>query len=182
MEAIARLLAPRSIAIVGASADPTKTAGLPIRYLRRHGFAGAIYPVNPRIEQIDGLLCYPDVASLPVVPDVGLVLLGAAHAHEAVRALAGIGAAAAIVLASGYAETGPAGAARQAELLAAAGSMRLLGPNTIGLVNLVAGIPLSASGALEMDRFPVGTIAVVSQSGGILGSLLSRAAARGIGL
>ena len=60
--------------------------------------------------------------------------------------------------------------------------MRLLGPNTIGLVNLTDHIVLSASGALEMDQFPVGAIGVVSQSGGILGSLLSRAAARGIGL
>ena len=182
MDAIARLLKPRSIAVVGASADPSKTAGLPIRYLRKHGFAGDIYPVNPRLEAIDGLRCYPDVRSLPVAPDVGLVLLGAARAHEAVRDLAAIGATAAIVLASGYAETGEAGARRQSELLAAAGSMRLLGPNTIGLVNLVDAIPISASGALEMERFAAGPIAVVSQSGGILGSLLSRASARGIGL
>ncbi len=60
--------------------------------------------------------------------------------------------------------------------------MRILGPNTIGLVNLTDNIMLSATGALEMDRFPAGQIGVVSQSGGILGALLSRAAARGIGL
>src|SRR5690606_41397396 len=71
---------------------------------------------------------------------------------------------------------------RQQQLIEAAGSMRLLGPNTIGLVNLTDRIVLSPSGALEMDDFPVGSIGVVSQSGGILGSLLSRAAARGIGL
>ena len=64
----------------------------------------------------------------------------------------------------------------------AAGKMRILGPNTIGLVNLTDDIPLSASGALEMDRFPAGPIGLVSQSGGILGALLSRAAARGIGM
>ncbi|MGB3289213.1 MAG: acetate--CoA ligase family protein, partial [Burkholderiaceae bacterium] len=89
---------------------------------------------------------------------------------------------AAIVLASGYTETGAEGARRQQELRDAAGAMRILGPNTIGLVNLTRGIPLSASSALEMDHFPVGSIGVVSQSGGIVGSLLSRAAARGIGL
>src|SRR5690606_34024441 len=66
--------------------------------------------------------------------------------------------------------------------LSAAGPMRILGPNTIGLVNLTDNIPLSASGALEMDTFPVGAVDVVSQSGGILGALLSRAAARGVGL
>ncbi len=182
MDAIARLLQPRSIAVVGASGDAAKTSGRPIAYLRKHGFAGAIYPVNPRVASIDGLPCYPEIAALPDAPDVGLVLLGAERAHLAVRELAACGTAAAIVLASGYGEIGETGARRQAELAVAAGAMRLLGPNTIGLVNLTDTIPLSASGALEMDHFPVGSIGVVSQSGGILGSLLSRAAARGIGL
>ncbi|MFS8979081.1 acetate--CoA ligase family protein [Cupriavidus necator] len=182
MNAIQRLVTPRSVAVIGASADPAKTAGRPVSYLRKHGFSGAIYPVNPKVDSIDGLRCYPDIASLPEVPDVGIVLLGAERAHLAVRDLAARGAGAAIVLASGYTETGAEGARRQAELIEAAGSMRLLGPNTIGLVNLTDNIPLSASGALEMDEFPVGNIGVVSQSGGILGALLSRAAARGIGL
>ncbi len=110
------------------------------------------------------------------------MLLGAERAHLAVRDLAARGAAAAIVLASGYTETGEEGARRQRQLMEAAGSMRILGPNTIGLVNLTDNIVLSATGALEMDHFPVGSIGVVSQSGGILGALLSRAAARGIGL
>jgi acyl-CoA synthetase (NDP forming) len=182
MNAIQRLVTPRSVAVIGASADPTKTAGRPVSYLRKHGFSGAIYPVNPKVESIDGLRCYPDIASLPEVPDVGIVLLGAERAHLAVRDLAARGAGAAIVLASGYTETGAEGARRQAELIEAAAGMRLLGPNTIGLVNLTDNIPLSASGALEMDQFPAGSIGVVSQSGGILGALLSRAAARGIGL
>ncbi|WP_042880603.1 acetate--CoA ligase family protein [Cupriavidus necator] len=182
MNAIQRLVTPRSVAVIGASADPAKTAGRPVSYLRKHGFSGAIYPVNPKVDSIDGLRCYPDIASLPEVPDVGIVLLGAERAHLAVRDLAARGAGAAIVLASGYTETGAEGARRQAELIEAAGSMRLLGPNTIGLVNLTDNIPLSASGALEMDEFPAGNIGVVSQSGGILGALLSRAAARGIGL
>lgn len=182
MNAIQRLVTPRSVAVIGASADPAKTAGRPVSYLRKHGFRGAIYPVNPKVQSIDGLPCYPDVASLPEVPDVGIVLLGAERAHLAVRDLAARGAGAAIVLASGYSETGEEGARRQAELIEAAGNMRLLGPNTIGLVNLTDNIPLSASGALEMDQFPAGCIGVVSQSGGILGALLSRAAARGIGL
>jgi acyl-CoA synthetase (NDP forming) len=180
--AIAKLLSPRSVAVIGASADPRKTAGRPVAYLRKHGFAGRILPVNPKVEQIDGLPCYADIASLPEVPDVAVVLLGAERAHQAVGELAARGCAAAIVLASGYTETGEDGARRQQQLIEAAGSMRLLGPNTIGLVNLTDRIVLSPSGALEMDDFPVGSIGVVSQSGGILGSLLSRAAARGIGL
>ena len=75
MNAIQRLVSPRSVAVIGASADPAKTSGRPVSYLRKHGFAGAIYPVNPKVESIDGLRCYPDVASLPEVPDVGIVLL-----------------------------------------------------------------------------------------------------------
>ncbi|VTU24323.1 succinyl-CoA synthetase subunit alpha [Variovorax sp. PBL-H6] len=181
-DALTRLLKPRSVAVIGASADPTKTAGRPVAYLQRHGFKGAIYPVNPRTPEIAGLKSYPDVPSLPEAPDVGIVLLGAERAHEAVRALADRGTAAAIVLASGYTEVGEEGARRQRQLLEAAGRMRILGPNTIGLVNLTDGITLSATGALEMEGFEAGPIGVVSQSGGILGALLSRAAARGIGL
>jgi acyl-CoA synthetase (NDP forming) len=182
MNAIHRLLQPRSVAVIGASADPSKTAGRPVSYLMKHAFGGKIYPVNPKVAEIAGLQCYPDVGSLPETPDVAIVLLGAERAHLAVRELAARGTAAAIVLASGYTETGEQGARRQQQLMEAAGSMRILGPNTIGLVNLTDDIVLSASGALEMEHFPKGAIGVVSQSGGILGSLLSRAAARGIGL
>ena len=179
MDAITKLLSPHSVAVIGASADPSKTSGRPVSYLLKHGFAGKIYPVNPKVSRIGDLPCYPDIASLPSVPDVGIVLLGAERAHLAVGELSKQGTAAAIVLASGYTETGEEGARRQKQLMEAAGSMRILGPNTIGLVNLTDNIVLSATGALEMDHFPTGSIGVVSQSGGILGALLSRAAARG---
>lgn len=182
MSQINALLNPKSIAVIGASADPRKTSGLPVAYLLKHGFKGPIYPVNPKATEIQGLTCYPDVEALPEAPDIGLVLLNAKRSIEAVRSLAKMGCQAAVVLASGYAEAGEEGQVLQDELMAAAGSMRLLGPNTIGLVNLSESIPLSASGALEVSELPKGHVAVVSQSGGILGALLSRAAGRGIGL
>ena len=182
MNQISRLMNPRRVAVIGASADTSKTAGRPVSYLLKHGFAGEIYPVNPKTTEICGLPCYADIASIPEVPDVGVVLLGAERAHQAVRELSEKGCAAAIVLASGYTEVGEDGAKRQQQLRQAAGRMRILGPNTIGLVNITDNVVLSASGALEMDRFPSGSVGVVSQSGGILGALLSRAAARGIGL
>lgn len=182
MSGLEKLLRPRSVAVVGASADPAKTSGRPVAYLRKHGFQGSIYPVNPKASEIGGLRCYPDVRSLPEAPDVAIVVLGAERTQQAVRDLADIGAGAAIVLASGYSETGEEGARRQRELREAAGGMRILGPNTIGLVNLTDRIPLSASGALEIDALHSGAVGLVSQSGGILGALLSRAAARGIGL
>ena len=174
MSAIGKLVRPASVAVIGASADPAKMTGRPVGYLQKHGFAGAIWPVNPRSASIAGLPCYPDVAALPQAPDVGLVLVGPDQAERAVRDLAARGAAAAIVLASGYGEASPEGARRQQALREAAGPMRLLGPNTIGLVNLTDGIMLSASGALEVGELPPGRISLVSQSGGILGSLLYR--------
>ncbi|MPS76513.1 MAG: CoA-binding protein [Achromobacter sp.] len=181
MNGIEKLLRPRSVAVVGASADPAKTSGRPVAYLQKHGFDGRIYPINPKASEIAGLRCYPDVRSLPEAPDVAIVLLGAERTQQAVRELAELGTGAAIVLASGYSETGDEGARRQRELREAAGGMRILGPNTIGLVNLTDRITLSASGALELDQLHSGAVGLVSQSGGILGALLSRAAARGIG-
>lgn len=182
MKQLDALLNPKSIAVIGASADPNKTSGRPISYLLKHGFGGAIYPVNPKATEIQGLPCYASVEALPEAPDVGLVLLNARRSIDAVRSLAKLGCKAAVVLASGFAEAGEGGQDLQAALKQAAGAMRILGPNTIGLVNLSARIPLSASGALEVSDLPAGHVAVVSQSGGILGALLSRAAGRGIGL
>lgn len=181
MSAIGALLNPRSVAVIGASADATKMTGRPVGYLQKYGFDGAIWPVNPRAETIAGLPCFPDVASLPAAPDAAIVLLGPDRAEAAVRDLAAKGCQAAIVLASGYGEANEEGARRQRGLTEAAGAMRLLGPNTIGLVNLTDRMMLSATGALEVGELPAGRISVVSQSGGILGSLLSRAADRGIG-
>jgi len=128
-----------------------------------------------------GLECYASVADLPGTPDAAIVLLGAGRAHLALRELAARGAKLAIVLASGFGEAGEAGRARQAALREAAGNMRILGPNTIGAMDLHAGIFLSASGALDGGKLARGGISLASQSGGILGALLSRGAARGIG-
>ncbi|MGY3323104.1 acetate--CoA ligase family protein [Pseudomonas sp. TE3911] len=178
---ISRLMNPRSVAVIGASGDAQKTSGRPIAFLRKHGFEGRLYPVNPRYTEIDGLTCYPSIAALPEVPDAAIILLGPERANQAVAELAAMGTPAAIVLAGGYGEAGEAGVARQQALHKARGNMRILGPNTIGLINLTQGITLSASGALDQDALRAGNIAVISQSGGILGSLLSRGAAAGIG-
>lgn len=181
MQALDKLLRPRSVAIVGASADTAKLSGRPLAYLEKYGFRGDIYPVNPRVDAIGGRRCYAGIAALPQPPDAAIVLLGAAKAVDAVRELAAIGTGVAIVLASGFGESGAEGRAREAELKRAAGTMRLLGPNSIGLVNVNDRIVLSASNALVTDDIVQGSIAVVSQSGGILGSLLSRAQAQGVG-
>lgn len=175
-------MVPQSIAVIGASTDPQKTAGKPIFYLQKNEYRGKIFPVNPKVETIAGLKCYPDIASLPETPDVAIILVGTDAAIAAVAALAKIITPVAIVLTSGFAETGPEGLLKQEELLRAAGKMRLLGPNTMGMVNIIDQITLSPSGALAMDNIGKGHVSLVSQSGGVLGALLSRAAARGIGL
>lgn len=181
MDNISRLMNPRSVAVIGASGDAQKTSGRPIAFLRKHGFEGRLYPVNPRYTEIDGLTCYPSIAALPEVPDAAIILLGPERANQAVAELAAMGTPAAIVLAGGYGEAGEEGIARQQALQKARGNMRILGPNTIGLINLTEGITLSASGALDQEALRAGNIAVISQSGGILGSILSRGAAAGIG-
>lgn len=179
--ALSVLFNPATVAVVGASADATKTGGRPVAYLQDHGFGGAIWPINPKASEIGGLRSYASVADLPAAPDAAIVLLGAERAHLAVRALAARGTKLAIVLASGFGEAGETGRVRQDELRQAAGEMRLLGPNTIGAMDLHSRIVLSASGALEGKDLPAGGISLASQSGGILGALLSRGAARGIG-
>ena len=180
--AIERLFRPRSVAIIGASNDPLKIAGRPLHYLESDGFDGEIWPINPRYTKIGKHPCYACVGDLPGPPDVAILLVGPAHAEEYLRDLAKHGTTAAIALGGGYGETGPDGKARQDRLCHASGAMRLLGPNTIGIVNLRDSVTLSASGALDAQDRQTGSIAVVSQSGGILGSLMSRAAYRGIGL
>ena len=182
ISAIEKLFRPKSVAIIGASTNPAKTAGRPLRFLREYGFSGKIWPVNPQSSKIDGIRCYASINDLPAAPDASIILLDPSGTEDAVRKLSTLGASASIVLGGGYGETGPAGIKRQAALSEAAKSMRLLGPNTIGLLNLQDRIILSASGALDAEALTTGKIGVISQSGGILGSLLSRAAAKGIGL
>ena len=182
ISAIERLFRPKSVAIIGASTNPAKTSGRPLKFLREYGFSGKIWPVNPQSSEIEGIRCYASIDDLPAAPDASIILLGPAGTEDAIRKLSTLGASASIVLGGGYSETGPAGIKRQVALSEAAKSMRVLGPNTIGLLNLQDRVILSASGALDAGQLTAGKIGVISQSGGILGSLLSRAAAKGIGL
>ena len=164
---LAPLLAPRSVAVVGASADASRIGGRPIAYTKARGFAGPIYPVNPNRAEIQGLTAYPDIASLPTVPDVAIVAVPALQVVKTVAALGARGTKAAIVFSAGFAETGPAGAAIQAELVATARAhgMRLLGPNSLGLFNDHCGFYATFSASLETGYPPAGRIGIVSQSG-----------------
>ena len=85
-DAIQSLLFPKSIAIVGASPDSNKLNGRPFHFLRRDGYAGRLYPVNPKYDEIDGVTCYPDIDALPETPDMAIIAVAASRATEAVAA------------------------------------------------------------------------------------------------
>ncbi len=174
------LFAPRSVALVGASLNPSGNAARPLRYLRKHGYSGQIYPINPSADQIDGVRCFARLADLPEAPDHAFVMVGADRVADAVRDCARAGIACATILSDGFAESGAAGQARQRALQAAAGGVRLLGPNSIGIID-TGGFACSANAALEMATLPRGGYGVISQSGSMIGALLSQGAARGIG-
>ena len=110
------LLAPRSVVLVGQSNDPGKTAGRPLSYLRRAGFGGTIYSVNARRDTVLGERAYPSVAALPEVPDHAYILLPTEAVIGAVAECGRAGVTIATILAAGFSETGPEGAAREQQL------------------------------------------------------------------
>lgn len=177
------LVHPKSVAIVGASDDPKKDGARPLRFLRKHGYAGAVYPINPRRETVLGERAWPDLAALPEVPEHVYIVVGTDRVLEAVERCAAAGVKVATVLADGFAETGPEGRALQARLAetALAGGMRLLGPNSMGVANIVGRTPFTTNAAWEAESLIPGRLMAISQSGSLIGTLLSRGAARGIG-
>ncbi|MBN9264170.1 MAG: CoA-binding protein, partial [Hyphomicrobium sp.] len=178
-----RLLRPERVAIVGASGDVKKNNSRPQRYLRKHGFTGTIYPINPGYKELFGEPCYASLADCPEPPDHAYVMLGTNSVVEAIRDCGKAGVAAATIFAGGFAEGGEAGKARQAALIAAAreGGVRLIGPNSLGVINTHWPLTLSANAVLERERLPKGRTGLVSQSGSMIGALVSRGGARGIG-
>jgi acyl-CoA synthetase (NDP forming) len=143
------LLAPSSIAIVGQSDDAKKTTGRPLRLLRQAGFAGRAYPVNARRQTVLGERAWPTLAALPETPEHVYVVTAADAAVEAVEDAGRLGVAVATVLADGFAEAGEAGAARVARLraIAAQTGIRIVGPSSLGVVNLRAKMLLTANAA-----------------------------------
>jgi acyl-CoA synthetase (NDP forming) len=177
------LLNPRRIALIGASADQARLTARPQRYLRRHGFTGELFPVNPRAAEIMGERAYASLDDIPGAIDFAYILLGTDQVEAQVAACAARGIPVACVLADGFAEAGPEGAALQARVLAAArkAGIRLLGPNSMGVINTHARTALTTNAAFEAEAIPSGRVALVSQSGSMMGALLSRGAARGLG-
>lgn len=183
MSGLDAVFAPRSIAVVGASTDPTKTGGRPVHLLRKHGFAGAIYPVNPAAEVVQGLAAYPDLDALPEVPDLVLVAVPGAAAVATLESAAARGAGAAIVLSAGFTEAGPQGIALQARVteIARDSGMRIIGPNCLGTVSVRSRAIGTFSVALEQEMPLDGGISIVSQSGNVGSAALRMLADCGAG-
>ncbi|WOD30001.1 acetate--CoA ligase family protein [Alloalcanivorax xenomutans] len=177
------LLQPRSVAVVGASADATRIGGRPVSYMLRGEFQGRVMPVNPKRSEIQGLPAYASIDDLPDAPDASVVAVPAAQVVDTVDALGRRGGRSAIIFSSGFSEVGAQGEALQQQLLATARrhGMRLLGPNTAGAFNSTIGFFGSFMSGLERG-FPLpGRIGIASQSGAYGAHLLGLARARGLG-
>ncbi|MEZ5737110.1 MAG: acetate--CoA ligase family protein [Novosphingobium sp.] len=176
------LLRPRSIAIVGASANLKKNNSRPQRYLAKHGYEGEVYPVNPGYETLFDLPCYPSVAAVGKPVDHAYLMVPTEAIEASVRDCIEAGVRCASIFSGGFAEGGAEGEARQRRIvdIAGEGGLRLLGPNSLGVINPNARISLSANAVLERPRMEPGRIGLVSQSGSLIGALISRGQARGI--
>ncbi|HYC37851.1 MAG TPA: acetate--CoA ligase family protein [Usitatibacter sp.] len=176
------LLQPRSVAIVGASDDPAKTTGRPLRFLRASGYLGNVYPVNPNRVTVQGERAWPSIDALPEVPDHAYIVTPTSFAIEAVAACARNGVKVATILAAGFSEAGEAGARREAQLrrVVEETGIRVVGPSSLGVVSLRNRLLLTANAAFAEPGLVPGGIFVASQSGTMIGALLSRGKARGV--
>jgi len=177
------LCLPQVVALVGASDDPTSIGGRALINLLLHSaFEGELLLVNPKREQVAGRRCWPDVASLPVTPDMVMVSVPAVHVNAVLRQCAARGVRFAIVFTSGFGEAGPEGQRLEAEMAAiAAGSgLRIYGPNCPGLCNINARLGFSFSPSFQHD-LRSGPIGLATQGGG-LGRNVLQAMDRGLGL
>jgi len=181
---IAKLLNPQSVAVIGASDDPSRIGGRPIAYMRGQGYQGKIFPVNPNRSTVQGLTAYPNVAALPETPDVAIVIVPASAALESVTALAERGCAAAILFTAGFAEIGPEGALEQQKLVDAAHKhgMRLIGPNSLGVINPCNHFYGTFATSCELAFPKAGSVAIISQSGAYGAHLMAVSTTNDIGL
>lgn len=174
------LFSPRSIAIVGASDDPSRIGGRPLKILTERGFEGAIYPVNPRQQAVQGRICYRAIADLPDDIDLYVLCVASERAVDLVEQAAQKGARAAVVFSGGFAEIGPSGAALQdrlSEIVERTG-IALVGPNSLGVASFANATFATFATALSMvSTDSQGEIAIVSQSGGTGFNLLAEAGA-----
>lgn len=178
-----KLFHPRGIAIIGASKDRSRIGGHPIHATRQAGYEGGIYPVNPRHEEVQGLRCYPDVASIDEPCDLAIVAVRAALVPAAIEACGKAGIFNAVVLAAGFRETGPEGSKIEHEMLAAArrNRVRVIGPNCQGIVSVHPGVFAAFGSVADELGLRAGGVSAAFQSGGFGYSIVNLAEASGVG-
>ncbi|WP_221930814.1 acetate--CoA ligase family protein [Telmatospirillum sp. J64-1] len=177
------LLKPERIALIGVSDDPRKTSGRPLQFLRRAGYEGEILIVNPARETVQGEKAYPSLEALPRRPEQAFILTGPDKALDSLEECDRLGIPVVTILSAGFSEAGEKGMANQARLLeiVSRGRVRVLGPSSIGVVNLHHGLTLTANAAFAEPDLPRGGIFVGSHSGSLIGALVSRGKRKGIG-
>jgi len=176
-----KLLAPRSLAVIGAS-EKGNVGGRVFRNALAAGFDGAIYPVNPNYESVEGHRCYASLAALPVVPDCAIVALPANAALAVLKDSADCGIPSAVLLAEGFADAGTdEGTARNERLLelARASGMAISGPNSMGIVSF--GRRFMSAFVNLPKGLQRGRLSLVSQSGGLMNAVLELGRNRGLG-
>ncbi|WP_322013259.1 acetate--CoA ligase family protein [Paraburkholderia sp. J12] len=178
------LLRPASIAVIGASADAAKVGGMPLRLLREYGYAGRIHAVNPKAQEVQGVRAVPSLDALDEPVDLAIVAVPAQAAPDAIAQMARNRTRAAVLFTAGFAETGDAGSALQQSVTRMAGEagITLLGPNCLGLMNLRERVYATFSPVALMGTPPVGSVALVSQSGAFGAYAFALAREAGLGL
>mgnify|MGYP002628015234 CR=1 FL=1 len=179
------LFQPRSIAFVGASNDPTRIGGRPLHYCLRDGFDGPLYPINSSRDTVQGQPAFAQILDIPADRvDLLVIATPPATIAEILDQGAAKGTKAAVILTSGFTETGQAGAALEAQIVATARrhGIRLLGPNCLGFYTAKGGIAATFSSLLEDAPPPAGPLAIVSQSGAYGAHIAMLARRRGLGL
>ena len=175
-----RFFNPRSIAVIGASQDLITISGQPLHHLVSHAYAGRLYPVNPKYQEILGVKCYASIEALPETPDLALILINSSRAADMLRACGKKGVRFAIVFSSGYSEVGGRGIEMQRELAAVAAEfgMGIIGPNCQGMLN-AAGNVYAGFGSVFFTAYDAGAVSMVSQSGGFGFSVMNLASKDG---
>ena len=181
-QSVARLLRPRSVAVVGASREPGSVGQELVRHLLEGDFDGELFPINPQADQILGQQCWPSLRALGRPVDLAIVAVASAAVEEVVAEAAAVGVSSLLIVSSGFSETGPAGIEREMRLvkLARSNGMRLLGPNSFGLVNTDPEIRLRAL-FLPVGPDP-GAAALLSQSGPLGSAVLDLMRRTGVGI
>ena len=176
------LLAPRSIAVIGASRTPRTMGHQILTNLLQQGYTGAVYPVNPNAHAVGAVRAYPDIASVPDTVDLAVVVVPRDQVIDVAEQCGNAGVRGLAVISAGFREIGPSGAVRERELLELVRrhGMRMVGPNCMGIINSAPGVSMNATFAPVMP--PFGHAAFVSQSGALGVSVIDYAREYGIGI